>query len=241
MKSVSKILFVLLFLAISAHAKSVGQQAHTHGVAALMLVVENGIVEAQFESPSVNLIGFEHKAYTAEEKAAVKQVKRTLENAKSLFAFSGTQCNPIESIVNVDPLMVDEDDFHGGNNLSHNAENKRHDHTSHSNSLPKGHVHHNDSENIDAHAVEVDGFEKNSAHKTGAINMENTKKSRELNHSEITASFRFICKKQNKLTAFTFDIFNLFPGVEKVEVMWVAGRGQGADLLTPGNISVTLE
>lgn len=60
--------------------------AHVHGIAALNLVLDGGELYLELDSPAVNLLGFEHAATTAEDKAKLEQVHDTLTKGEQLFA-----------------------------------------------------------------------------------------------------------------------------------------------------------
>ena len=93
----SKALFgtvsLLLTLPSSAneHAHNT-QTAHVHGVAELQIAHIGNKLEIRFESPSANLLGFEHKAETHEEKQRAADVDRVLKSPQILFGFQGSEC-----------------------------------------------------------------------------------------------------------------------------------------------------
>lgn len=82
--------FALLPLAV-AHAHedhdhehgSLG--AHEHGVGRLNAVLDGQTLELELESPAMNLVGFEHLATTAADKAKVAAARKQLENPLALF------------------------------------------------------------------------------------------------------------------------------------------------------------
>ena len=84
---------LLLALPSSAneHAHNT-QAAHIHGVAELQIAYEGNKLEIRFESPSANLLGFEHKAETEGEKQLAAEVDRILKSPQLLFVFKGSEC-----------------------------------------------------------------------------------------------------------------------------------------------------
>lgn len=62
--------------------------AHEHGSAELNLAWEGKTVTIEFESPAVNVVGFEHAPRTAAQKQAVQNALATLKNAGSVFVFT---------------------------------------------------------------------------------------------------------------------------------------------------------
>ena len=63
--------------------------AHVHGVAELTIAIEGKSLEVQFASPAMNLVGFEHKATSAEQMATVKKVETQLNESDALFVITG--------------------------------------------------------------------------------------------------------------------------------------------------------
>lgn len=66
--------------------------AHEHGVASLNAALDGNLLELQFESPAMNLVGFEHAAKSDADKAKVAAAKRELEQPISLFALTSGDC-----------------------------------------------------------------------------------------------------------------------------------------------------
>ena len=61
-------------------------EAHVHGIGTLNIALENQLLELQFESPAMNIIGFEYQPTTAADIQAVKAAQNTLSNAAELSA-----------------------------------------------------------------------------------------------------------------------------------------------------------
>ncbi|MBM9488352.1 DUF2796 domain-containing protein [Pseudomonas sp. ICBG1301] len=82
--------FALLPLAV-AHAHDDHEHehgslgAHEHGVGRLNAVLDGQALEVEFDSPAMNLVGFEHQASTAADKAKVAAARKQLENPLALF------------------------------------------------------------------------------------------------------------------------------------------------------------
>ena len=54
-------------------------------------------------------------------------------------------------------------------------------------------------------------------------------------HSDIEAAYHFECDKPGKLTRLTVELFEAFPGTEKLKVQYVIESKQGAAELTPAD------
>ena len=59
--------------------------AHEHGVGRLNAVLDGQTLELELDSPAMNLVGFEHVATTAADKAKVAAARKQLENPSTLF------------------------------------------------------------------------------------------------------------------------------------------------------------
>lgn len=60
--------------------------AHEHGVARLNVALDDKTLQVELESPAMNLVGFEHVASSAADKAKVAAVHATLEKPLALFS-----------------------------------------------------------------------------------------------------------------------------------------------------------
>jgi hypothetical protein len=72
-------------LAAGAEEGANQQHAHVHGVATLGIAVDQSVVTIDFESPLDSLIGFEHRAVTPAERAAVEELQARMKSAAGLF------------------------------------------------------------------------------------------------------------------------------------------------------------
>ncbi|PHR81282.1 MAG: hypothetical protein COA59_16030 [Colwellia sp.] len=100
----------IAFSCLLVHAKNpqeqkVGLNAHVHGSSELMIVMEGRVLEIQFISPAINLIGFEHQAMTKQDIAIVKNTASLLGEHDELFSFSGSRCSLINSVIDTSDLI----------------------------------------------------------------------------------------------------------------------------------------
>ena len=90
----------LLFNLTSLEASS-ALESHEHGHSTLNLVAEGSQLFIEFESPAVNLIGFEHSAETDDQQAAIDEGKARLLDFGTLFEVSAkANCKIINQSVN---------------------------------------------------------------------------------------------------------------------------------------------
>ena len=65
-------------------------------------------------------------------------------------------------------------------------------------------------------------------------------KSETSEHSEIHAQYSLSCDSQNTIKQMNVSLFKYFPGLEKLQVMWINGNQQGIANLTPNNSALLL-
>lgn len=132
--------FALLPLAV-AHAHedhdhehgSLG--AHEHGVARLNAVLDGQALELELDSPAMNLVGFEHVATSAADKAKVAAVRKQLENPQALFNLPKAAGCKVSSQELNSPLFGDkpeaehDDDDHATDGKGAAAHEHHHDHS----------------------------------------------------------------------------------------------------------------
>ena len=105
--------------------------AHEHGVGRLNAVLDGQALELELDSPAMNLVGFEHLATTAADKAKVAAVRKQLENPVALFNLpKGAGCVVSTQALN-SPLFGDkpEADHDHDDDAKDGAHEHHHDHS----------------------------------------------------------------------------------------------------------------
>lgn len=110
------------------HAES--REAHTHGLANVTVAVENNALHIQLESPAANIVGFEHKARSLEERAAVNQAKKILEDWRQLFTVMNADCAVEDSEIAMAGLESQDASVHEHSMHEENSHDEHH-HDSH--------------------------------------------------------------------------------------------------------------
>ena len=87
-------------------------QSHTHGDASLAMVLENAVITVELDTPLYNLLGFEHAAETAAQKAAVEKAETILSKGGPLFVFNSEAGCTIAAQTILVELEVDGHDDH---------------------------------------------------------------------------------------------------------------------------------
>ncbi len=103
--------------------------AHAHGAGALNLAMDGNIIEIGIELPGSDTVGFEHKPSTDEQKRAVTNAVKALQDGGALFQFSpDAQCTFIT--VEIESDLIDETEHaeesvhseHSGEHEEHHAD-----------------------------------------------------------------------------------------------------------------------
>lgn len=214
--SIATFAFAFFILANVSYAEQKGTSldAHVHGLSQLTIAVEGEKVELEFSSPAMNLVGFEHKATSKKDIAAVKQAESILRQPETLFSLSDAKCKPVYTNVDISGLIEQHEDHHG-----HKGHDEHKDHDDH-----KGHDDHDDHDDHKEHKDHHDR-KAHDEHET---------------HSEIVANYSFACKGSSAISAVRVSLFESFVGIHKIQTMWVTPSKQGSAKLTAENSVVLL-
>jgi ABC-type Zn2+ transport system substrate-binding protein/surface adhesin len=132
--------FALLPLAV-AHAhedhdhEHGSLDAHEHGVGRLNAVLDGQALELELDSPAMNLVGFEHVATSAADKAKVAAARKQLENPLTLFNLPKAAGCVVSSQELNSPLFGDkpeadhDEDDHATDGKGAAAHEHHHDHS----------------------------------------------------------------------------------------------------------------
>lgn len=120
-----------------AHAGSPQEQganfeAHVHGLSEMTIAIEGKSLEIQIISPAMNLVGFEHKARTKKDIAAVENAASVLSKHESLFSFIGDRCTLVNTSLDVSSVIDKHHDAHDHSAKPEMDENKHAQHDNHS-------------------------------------------------------------------------------------------------------------
>ncbi|ROR98681.1 uncharacterized protein DUF2796 [Sinobacterium caligoides] len=206
-----------------AHGTSLGP--HVHGVSELAIAIEGKALEIEMHSPAMNLVGFEHKASTQDDIAAIKRATSVLDNSQAIFGFNGGQCHLSSHSIDISGAMSGNDEHDHKADHDHESEHAHKDEHDHDNEHAHHDEHDHDSEH--AHKDEHD-HEHKHGHEHG-------------NHSEITAHYRYSCDDMSSLSAITVGLFKPFPGIHKIHAVWVTKNQQGANHLTPQDNTIAIK
>lgn len=100
----------LLGAVITAPAVHAQQKPHEHGHWKLNTAIEDGHLQVELIAPGADVVGFEHEARTASDKAAVWKAREKLKAAESILILpSAAGCALEEAHADVDGMEADHD------------------------------------------------------------------------------------------------------------------------------------
>ncbi|OUR94990.1 hypothetical protein A9Q81_14605 [Gammaproteobacteria bacterium 42_54_T18] len=132
-------LLVLSLFVLGANAALadgfIEHEKHVHGKAQLNIAIEKNKIEIEFSTPAMNLLGFEYKPSSTEDKHQLAQALTTLRQGGELFTL-GT-CQLKESEISSTLLDTDHDNNHPDDkqsnpSLDHDSEHDQHHQSNHS-------------------------------------------------------------------------------------------------------------
>lgn len=183
--------------------------AHVHGVSALQLAVENGVLEMNLTSPGVDIVGFEYEASTDSDKDAVEAAIRKMLVPENMIALpEAAECRVSEVLAHL----------HGGDHgdqadeMHYHAGEADHDEHAEDHATGEGHDHKDDDHKDDDHN-EADHEEHGT-------------------HSEFHARYIFACAHPEELTTVGFPFFAQFLNAQEIEAQFVTDAGAGAAEIT---------
>ncbi|WP_159084015.1 ZrgA family zinc uptake protein [Saccharobesus litoralis] len=118
-------------------------QAHVHGEAELMLVLEHNKLAIEITTPAANLVGFEYQASTKQEKQAVAKAQAYLRQANKVFTLTGGDCHLHHSHADFSSVLTSHDQHHDDHDKhahdkqthekhsDHHKEHEKHAHSDH--------------------------------------------------------------------------------------------------------------
>ena len=112
----------------SHHAIASELDAHEHGSASLDIAIDTNTIEMKFESPAVNIVGFEYATEDQQQLLLIKQAKKNLSDFDTIFQLVGdVSCQTVESSANwVTEHEEDHEEDHEEGHDDHEADHDDH-------------------------------------------------------------------------------------------------------------------
>jgi hypothetical protein len=225
MKSIATVLlsFVVSLTAFQTLASKT-LDSHEHGSANLSIAIDNNLISIRFESPAVNIVGFEYQPNDEEQQARVTEAENMLSNFGATFNLKGEpNCQILQSSAN---WISDHDEHSEHENDISKTDHA--DHSEHDNETAKSdHDSHSEHENDTAES-EHDGH---SEHENNIVKAE---------HAEFLAKFELQCEQINNLAAIDVKILTLFPAIDEIDAQIIYPGGQLQQELTIDNTLINL-
>ena len=204
---------------LAASGASAQQKPHEHGHWQLNAAVEGSELHMEVFAPGANVVGFEHQAETAEDKAKVEAAIEKLEAGETLFVLTAAAgCSLKDAHAAIAGDDHDDHDDHGSEKHHGHADAHKDDHDKHDDHKDDHHKH---DDHKEAGHDKHDGDEES--------------------HNEFHAEYVFECNDVAKLAAITVNIFEAFPTTEEIEATVLTEKGQRAAELEPGKQTISLE
>ena len=108
----------------SHHAIASELDAHEHGSATLDIAIDTNTIEMKFESPAVNIVGFEYATEDQQQLLLIKQAKKNLSDFDTIFQLVGdVSCQTVESSAN---WVTEHEEGHEEGHDDHEADHDDH-------------------------------------------------------------------------------------------------------------------
>lgn len=194
----------LAALPAAALAESRELGAHEHGHGALNIAFEGGVVAMELEVPGADIVGFEHPAENAEDRAAIDGAIAALAKPLDLFLI------PAEAgcaVTAAEVALVTEGED---------------DHDEHHDEKHDDHAHDEDhaDEHGDEHAHDEDHAEEAKHDDDHAHDHDE-----EAGHTEFHAEYALACADPGAIGEIGFAYFERFPNAEELEVQLISDKG----------------
>ncbi len=188
--------------------------SHEHGSANLNIAIDNKVIAIHFESPAVNIIGFEYQPNDEAQRSLISAAKSKLSNFANSYELQGEpNCLMISSSA----------DWVSEHSESEHSESE-HSESEHSESE------HSESEHSESEHSESEHSEQDET--VGA--------SLETEHAEFVVEFELQCEQINNLTAIDVSLLALFPAIDEIDTQVIYTGGQIKQELTRNNTLIKL-
>jgi hypothetical protein len=113
----------------SAYAEKSAESldAHVHGLSELTIAMDAKTIELQLISPAMNLVGFEYKAASKQDIAAVKQAELILGQEDSLFLIAGGDCEHLGTSIDSGDLLESNNHHEKHDDHDDHEDHEKHD------------------------------------------------------------------------------------------------------------------
>ena len=183
----------------SLGASATAQSTHVHGQGQVSMAIDQNLLSMTLESPGADIIGFEHEARTAEEKAAVTKALKQLSDPMFVIQLPGSaSCKVIQASSEV------ASENGGEGHADHEDHEEHADHDDHDK-----HEDHEKHEDHDDHEKHADHDE----HEDEA-------------HGSFIAEYQLACANIAVIDFIKFVYFDHFRNAQSLMVVLIDKNGQ---------------
>ncbi len=220
-------LLAALPLAVSA------EKPHVHGNAILSIAIQGQDVVIELDSPSDNILGFEHEPSTKAQKQTLESSLALLNNYQNLLTFNAGSCQQVEAKID-SPFELDEHhgehDHHG--HEEHAGHDDHHQHEEHGHDHHEEHAKHDDHHDHEEHDKHA-GHDDHDHHSEHGEHKET--------HSDFHAQYTLKCENTTAMSSADITAFKTFKRLENVQVNWLTADKQGAQKTTGSQTKVVFK
>jgi hypothetical protein len=204
--------------------------AHVHGEAELNIVFEGRELLMELESPSFNLVGFEHEPKSLDQQKLVENTIESLKDFRQIASISPeADCKLIDASIST--TMKGLGDGRKEHHEDEHHEDEHHEDEHHEDE------HHEDEHHEDEH--HEDEHHEDEHHEDEHHEDEHQHSAKEI-HSEFSATYSLRCDKPENLKSIKLEIFSTFELMEEIAVQMIIQGKQGFAELNPDNPNLKL-
>jgi len=218
--------------------------SHQHGHAQLSVILEKNDLLLMLESPSLNILGFEHQPKNDQEKQVIATALKDLKNFETLLGTDeDAKCRLVKT--NIEHPFAEkkeakkehdheEEHDHNKEHAHEDEHDEKHEHKDEhahdNNKKVKEHDHDHDESKDEEHAHEDEhGHDKEHAHDDEHAHEDDDGHDNNTAHSDIDAELFFECKNPSKLKELDLSgLFKRFPLFEELDVQGIINGKQSA-------------
>ncbi|MDJ0834176.1 MAG: DUF2796 domain-containing protein [Gammaproteobacteria bacterium] len=215
--------------------------AHVHGHAQLNLVVSGQTLQVELETPSNNLLGFEHQARSEQDKKTLQQALAVLNDPSKWFQPDAAASCKLQDI-DIESALLESDHHDEHDHDEHEKHAKHDDHDDH------GHDHHDDDDkhakhDDHDHDDDDDKHAKHDDHDKHAKHDDHDHADHDDEmHSEFDITLSFTCARPGRLKSVDArGLFQRFRNMEDIDVQWITDSKQSATELSRGKGIISLQ
>ncbi len=244
MKPFFVLLGLLMIQPVVAEDQHRQHDAHVHGHAQLNLVVSGQTLQVELETPSNNLLGFEHQAKSEKDKKTLREALAVLNDpSKWLRPAAAAACKLQDMDIESALLEADHHDEHEHEKHAKHDDHDHHDdHDDHDHDKHAKHDDHDHHDDHDKHAKHDDHDHHDDHDKHAKHDDHDHGDHDDEVHSEFDITLSFACASPGRLKSVDASgLFQRFRNMEEIDVQWITDSKQSATELSRGQGIISLQ